>query len=416
MAFSDRIIDKDFDYNRLIQQIRPEMLQIQESVQNKIKDKTKVTNEIKKVLRTHCRRYLQNNDPSYMSGVDKIVEGTYSRMYGLNLLDKYLAIPDVSDVFVFGQRIMYIKNGERILANEQFQSIDDVKVIYKKIASNAGQNISTQEPSKDAELLDGSRVLLIISPEALEPYIVIRKHTQSDISIDKLVLQGLDSSVGTYIEQVKHGISEIKDLKDTTLREYLKIAIRERKNIIFVGGTGSGKTTFMNSLTHYIQKNHIIAVLEDTRELNLPLPFVYYLKTRDGDATVPSITYEDILRDCLRANPDRIMLTEIRTGESAYSLLQVLNSGHMGSMTSIHANGALEAIDKLEELITEYKNIPKRSLKGLISKAVDLIVYLQLDEDDDGNKTGRAIKEVIELNGLNKDTEEYIVNYLYYNK
>lgn len=416
MAFANRLTDKDFDYDSMITKIRPEMLYFQETLQARVKDKTKVTNIMKKTLKINIRRYLQNNCPVYMPVIDNIVKGTYSRMYGLNLLDKYLELPDVSDVFVFGQRIMYIKNGERILANEKFSSLDDVKIIYKKIASNAGQNISVQEPSKDAELLDGSRVLLIIEPEALEPYIVIRKHTKSDISIDELVLQGLDAPVGTYIKQKKLGISETKDLSNTTLREYLKTAIVARKNIIFVGGTGSGKTTFMNSLTHYIQKNHIVAVLEDTRELNLPLPFVYYLKTRKGSDTVPSITYEDILKDCLRANPDRIMLTEIRTGESAYSLLQVLNSGHMGSMTSIHANGALEAVDRLEELITEYKSIPKRSLRGLISKAVDIIVYLQLDEDEKGNKIGRAIKEIIEINGLDNDTEEYKINYLYYNK
>jgi|GEM_PF-643526 len=396
--------------------IRPTLLNYQEKIQNSSKNLAEIKEKIKKILKVNVRRYLQLNNPKYMPLLDKIIEEMYSKMYGLSYLDKYLAMPDVTDVILFGKKIMYIKNGQRLDAPEEFQTEEEVKVIYKKIASNAGKNISTQNPSQDAELLDGSRVLLIIEPEAAEPYIAIRKHTQSNISIDKLVLNGLDSKVGTHIETKKHSLIEQNNMKGIVVRDYLKEAIKERKNIIFVGGTGSGKTTFMNSLTYYIQKNHIVAVLEDTRELKLPLPYVYYLKTRKGDDTVPEISYEDILNDCLRANPDRIMLTEIRTGESAYSLLQVLNSGHRGSMTSIHANGAIEGIDRLEELITEYKNIPKRSLKELISKAVDIVIYLNQDEDEKGNKIGRAIKEIIEIKGFDPDTLKYNIDYIYLNK
>lgn len=416
MAFKDRVVDSDFNYELLINEIRPMVLNLQSKIQGNEKSGPGIKEEMIKELTVYIRRYLQLNFPGYVASTNDIVENTYSSMYGLGLLDKYLAMPDVNDVFLFGRRIMYIKNGERILADEVFATAEDVKVIYKKIASNAGQNISTQEPSKDAELLDGSRTLLIIEPEGVEPYIAIRKHTLSNISIDDLVLDGLDADVGTVIETKKESISETKDLTNFSVRKYLKESIVERKNILFVGGTGSGKTTFMGSLTHYIQKNHIVAVLEDTRELTLPLPFVYYLKTREGDDTVPAITYEDILQDCLRANPDRIMLTEIRSGESAYSLLQVLNSGHNGSMSSIHSNSCLDAIDKLEELITEHKNIPKQSLRGLISKAIDVVVYLKQDEDDKGNKTGRSIKEVLEITGLNHNTWEYETKYIYFNR
>lgn len=416
MGFSSRVNIDNFNYDLLIDRIRPNLLNIQETVQKGLSDVNEIKEQMKKELRMPVKQYIQSYDPSYISVINEIIDEVYAKMYGLNLLDKYLDMKDVSDVFLFGKKIMYIENGKRVLAKDTFNSLDEVKVLYKKIASNAGQNISTQEPSTDAELLDGSRVLMIIEPEAIEPYIVIRKHTKSNVSIDDLELRGLDFPVGTHIEKKRININDSNNLSDFVIRDYLKKAVENRRNIIFVGGTGSGKTTFMNSLTYYIQSNHIVAVLEDTRELNLPIPYVYYLKTRKGDgATVKDITYEDILNDCLRANPDRILLTEIRSGESAYALLQVLNSGHGGSMTSIHANSSLDAIDRLEELITEHKNIPKRSLRGLISKAVDIVVYLQLDEDEHGNKTGRAIKEILEVNGLNKKNDEYLINYVYLN-
>ncbi len=135
----------------------------------------------------------------------------------------------------------------------------------------------------------------------------------------------------------------------------------------------------------------------------LPLPYVYYLKTRKADGGSKPISYEDILNDCLRANPDRIMLTEVRTPESAYSLVHVLNSGHTGSMTSIHSKSALLSLERLEMLIKEHKPMDDRTLRLLISKAVDIVIFISLEEDDDGNKIGRMIKEIVEIHGINDD-------------
>lgn len=383
-----------FNFDLMIDIIRPQVLELEE------KDTKKLVLKLNNII----KNYLQEKFPMFLSNLNDITTLTYAKMFGLSLIDEYKDLPGVTDIFVFGTKIMYIRNGIRTLAPKRFNSIEEVKVIYRRIASGASQNISVQEPSKDCELYDGSRVLLIIEPEGIEPYIVIRNHTKADVSIDKLVLNGLDSPTGTIIENTKKtNLSEEIDLGNVTCREYLKAAVQNRKNIVFVGGTGSGKTTFMNALSYYIQKNHIVAVLEDTRELSLPLDYVYYLRTRKSDEKTKSITYEDLLRDCLRANPDRIMLTEIRTGESAYTLLHVLNSGHGGSMTSIHADGALKALDRLEELVGEFKDMNILTIRKLISKAIDCIVYLRQDEDENGNKIGRGIKEIVEINGLDNE-------------
>ncbi|ACQ51132.1 CpaF family protein (plasmid) [Clostridium botulinum] len=405
----------NFNFELLIQTIRPIMLRYSDLNGKDLKIQLRIV--IKQhLLKSAYRSYAASN-----STIDRITEEVYRKMYGLNVIDKYLALPDVTDVFMLGTKIMYIENGTRKLAPEKL-TIDEVTVIYKKIASDAEISISTEEPSKDCELLDGSRVKLIIPPESIEPYIIIRKHNLASASLDELALMGLELPINTIKEPAIKKISKnktenlIEIEQNQDIREYCKQAIIQRKNIVFVGPTGAGKTTFMNGLTHYIQKNHIVAVLEDTRELLLPLPYVYYLKTRNADGGKKPITYEDILNDCLRANPDRIMLTEIRIPESAYALIHVLNSGHAGSMTSIHAESALLALERLEMLIKEHKPMDDRTLRLLISKAVDIVIFLSLEEDDDGNKIGRMIKEIVEIHGINDDnsykTKYVLKNYI----
>jgi pilus assembly protein CpaF len=390
---------KRIDIDLIIKAIRPIMFNKQ--------------GDIKENLRIEVKKYLEQNFPHYLSEFENIVNEVYYKMYGLGVFEKYLKMEDVTDIFSFGTRVMYIKNGEKIDDPVGFKDIDEVKIIYNRMVSNALDNISWAEPSKDIELYDGSRVKVIIQPEAAEPYIIIRKHTQSNKNLDELKdgLPNLDDQIGT-IGTKKDKIGNEEEFTGS-ISDYLKHCVRTRKNVVVIGETGAGKTTLINAMTYYIQPKHIVAVLEDTREMELPLPYVFYLKTREEKEGAKAITYEDILNDCLRSNPDRIILTEIRTPISAYTFIHTLNSGHAGSFTTLHADDVAMGLDRLETLIREYKPMDIRVVKRLIAKAIDVLIFIGLSEDVKGNITGRTIKEIAELKGVDENGD-YILEYKYY--
>lgn len=357
---------RKIDIDLIVNAVRPQMINYQ----------NQGTDDLKGLLRLEVKKYLEQNLPHYVDNLYSITEEVYDKMYMLGPFEKYLKMDGVTDIISFGTRLMYIKDGVKYDDEKGFGNMEEVRILYERIVANSGQNISYAEPSKDAELPDGSRVKVIIPPEALEPYIIIRKHASLNKNLDELAfgLRGLGDSIGT-IEMIKKRTKEEESFNGT-LSEYFKMSVRNRRNIVVIGETGAGKTTFVNALTHYIQPKHIIAVLEDTRELKLPLPYVFYLKTREAKEGARAITYEDILYDCLRANPDRIILTEIRTPISAYTFINVLNSGHKGSFTTLHADNVGMALDKLETLIKEFKPIDDRVVRRLITKAVDVLVFI----------------------------------------
>jgi len=391
------------DYDLIAQAVRPELIGI-----------TGLDN-IKIAVRDAVSRYLEVNFPHYLAELDIVIDEVYNRLYGLGPLEKYLRMEGVTDIIVFGTRIMYVKDGVKYDAPESFKDLHQVETVYRRIVAAANKNISEAEPSVDAELYDGSRVLVVIPPEATEPYIVIRRHQKLMQKLDELA-EGLPDLLAPVTETVRRSqIYRGKKRTESftgTVAEYLIDAVKKRKNIMVIGETGAGKTTLINSLTHYIHPNHIVAVLEDTREIQAPLKYVYYFKTRDRTEGARAITYEDLLNDCLRANPDRIILTEIRTPESAFTLVNVLNSGHRGSMTTIHASSSLLGLDKLETLINEYKPLDKVLIRRMIARAIDVLVYLYLESDELGNTKRRAIGEIAELLDVD-DNGNYVLEYIY---
>ena len=361
------------------------------------------------------QRYLEENLPHLQPDLDIIADEVFNILYGLGPLEKYLQTEGVTDIIVFGTRIMYVKNGVKYDAPETFKDLQQVETVYSRIVAAANKNISEAEPSADAELYDGSRALVVIPPEAAEPYIVIRRHQMINQPLEKLA-DGLPDLLEPVTEkkrkaQIYRGKKSSKNFEGT-VGDYLIDSIKKRKNIMVIGETGAGKTTLVNSLTHYIHPNHIVAVLEDTREIQAPLKYVYYFKTREATEGARAITYEDLLNDCLRANPDRIILTEIRTPESAFTLVNVLNSGHRGSMTTIHASSSLLGLDKLETLINEYKDLDKVLIRRMISRAIDVLVYLYLESDELGNAKSRGIGEVAELLDVDENGN-YVLEYVY---
>lgn len=391
-------INADIDF--IINAVRPKMLSY--FGDPNIKDR----------LRIEVRKVLEANYPHLLADASIITETVYAKMYGLGPFEKYLKMEGVTDIFSFGTRVMYVRDGIKTDDETGFADMEEVRIVYERIVANAGQSISAAEPSVDAELYDGSRVKIIIPPEAAEPYIIIRKHTQINKSLDELKsgLKGLDDDIG-IIEREKRK-TEVGTYFKGSVAEYLKTCVRERKNIVVIGETGAGKTTLINALTHYIQPNHVVAILEDTREMDVPLKYVFYLKTREAKEGARAITYEDILNDCLRSDPDRIILTEIRTPISAYTFIHTLNSGHAGSFTTLHADDVEMGLDRLETLIKEFKPMDTEVVRRLIAKAIDVLVFIGLGQDELGNMTTREIKEVAELNGLD-ERGNYILDYKY---
>lgn len=342
--------------------------------------------KLKSPVTQYTVEYLKEHHP-YMMGdeeyVDKLTKTVYDRLYGLGPIEKHLKNPDVTDIIVIGTNILYVENGIKKDDPDTFLDYDDAKRVMDKIASAVGKTVNIAEPITDAELYDGSRALLVGMPTSDRPVMAIRKHTFSSKTL----------------EELRPGLQGLTD----EIIEYLKKQVEDKKNFVIIGQTGSGKTTFTNALTFSIQKNHIVAVLEDTRELKLPLKYVYYFQTREGGEDTPPITWSDILKACLRANPNRIILTEIRTPAAAYEFINVLNTGHKGSMTTIHASNAALGLERLEMLIKEHREMDDISLRKLIANAVDIVVFLDIIENEEGDSVGRIIRELVELKGVTED-------------
>ena len=334
---------------------------------------------LKTVLKAELEQYMRSKCPHELSNLDKYCEEIHDKLFGLGPVEKLLEDPNITDISVIGTRIMYKKNGVKIDAEERFADDTAVRVLQDRILAPLNKSVTTAMPSQDAELYDGSRALIVIPPQSERPIIIIRKHNMLNVPLERLA-------------------DNVDALQD--LNEYFKIVVKDRKNIIVAGETGAGKTTFINALGFEIQEKHVVAVLEDTREIKLNLPYVYYFRTREGAGEARQISYSNILRDCLRADPDRIILTEIRTPISAYEFIHVLNSGHRGSMTTIHANSCADALFRLEMLIQEHKYLESNIIRRLISRVADLVVFLKLKQDAKGNTVGRMLSEVVEINGI----------------
>lgn len=349
--------------------------------------------EIKRLVAARTETYLKENYPYLLEKKDDYATLVYDRLYGLGPIEKHLRNPRVNDIFVMGTKIMYIEDEIKKDDPVEFPSLDEVRRIIDKIAAGVGKTVNIANPHADAELYDGSRALLVIPPEIDRPTIIIRKHTSKRKQLHELAA-GLQNLTPEIIE-------------------YFKVGVKQRKNIVVIGQTGSGKTTFLGALTYFFPPKHVVAVLEDTRELDLPLDYVYYFKTRDASGEASEITWVDILRNCLRATPNRIILTEIRTGQAAYEFLEVLNSGHKGSMTTIHASSTYLGLQRLEMLIKDYKpNMDDTMLRRFIVGAVDILVFLDIIEDEKGDNVGRIMYELAEVKGLNDDGTynlEYII-------
>ncbi len=308
-----------------------------------------------------------------------VVAVLLNEMLGLGPLEVLLADETVTDIMVNGAKQVYVERGGKLeLTNVTFRNDAHVMNIATRIVSRIGRRVDETTPLVDARLADGSRVNIIIAPLALDgPSISIRKFSKKKITLDTMERQANISA---------------------DMAKVLKIASRCRLNILISGGTGSGKTTLLNALSRMIDAGERIVTIEDAAELQLQQPHVVRLETRPANLEGEGeITQRDLVRNALRMRPDRIILGEIRAGE-ALDMLQAMNTGHDGSMCTIHANRPREALTRLENMVamTGVK-LPNEAVRSQIAGAINMIV--QISRMRDGVRRITYITEVVGMEG-----------------
>ncbi len=310
----------------------------------------------------------------------ELIESLMHDMLGLGPLEPLLADEAVTDIMVNGPKQVYVeKKGKLVLSDCQFRDNAHVLSIASRIVSHVGRRVDESNPLVDARLADGSRVNIIIPPLAIDgPSISIRKFAKQKITLDTMERQGNLSTPAATV---------------------LRVAGRCRLNILISGGTGSGKTTLLNAISQLIDPGERIVTIEDAAELQMQQPHVVRLETRSANLEGGGeITMRDLLKNSLRMRPDRIILGEIRGGE-AIDMLQAMNTGHDGSLSTIHANRPREALTRLENMVgMSGINLPAKAVKNQIASAIDLIV--QVSRMRDGMRRITYISEVV---GMEED-------------
>jgi pilus assembly protein CpaF len=300
-------------------------------------------------------------------------------MLGLGPLEPLLADEAITDIMVNGPKQVYIERGGKLeLSGVVFRDDAHVMNVATRIVSRVGRRVDESNPLCDARLLDGSRVNIIIPPLAIDgPSISIRKFSKKKITLDVMMKQG---NISPQMATV------------------LKIAGRARLNILISGGTGSGKTTLLNALSQMIDSGERIVTIEDAAELQLQQPHVVRLETRPANLEGEGeITMRELVKNALRMRPDRIILGEVR-GAEAVDMLQAMNTGHEGSLGTIHANRPREALTRLENMVGMAGiNLPSKAVRTQIAAALDLIV--QVSRMRDGVRRITHVMEVVGMEG-----------------
>ena len=309
----------------------------------------------------------------------QIIKEIEDDVLGLGPLEALLYEPSISDILVNGYNKVYVERfGKLELTPVRFNDNNHLIKIIDRIVSRVGRRVDESSPMVDARLKDGSRVNAIIPPLAIDgPSLSIRR-----FSVDKM---GLDDLVG------KNALADY-------MAEFLKAAAKSKLNILISGGTGSGKTTLLNAISNFIPNNERIITLEDSAELQLQLPHVLRLETRPANIEGKGeVTLRDLVRNSLRMRPDRIVIGEVRSGE-AFDMLQAMNTGHEGSLTTVHANTPRDALARLENMVSMAGlDMPAKAIRKQISSAIHLII--QLSRLEDGSRRVISIQEIEGMEG-----------------
>jgi len=366
-------------------------------------DLTSMSNE---QLRSLIERTLENkiewargNSPEAwreLSGLNfrekrSIINGVYEAIRGLGILGEIIADPEITEVMINGYRDIFVEKAGRLKKLENhFESQQEFETIITHFVSDAGREVNESEPIVDTRLADGSRVNVVMPPIALNgPIVTIRRFPKEAMTVAKLL------EFGSITPEVA---------------EVLELLVRARYNIFVSGGTGSGKTTFLNALSNFIPKDERIITIEDSAELQIRnIDNLVRLETRnagpDGTGAIPM---KALIKSALRMRPDRIVVGEVR-GEEALDMLQAMNTGHDGSLSTGHANSTADMLSRLETMVLQgAAGLPSEAIRQQIGSAVDIIVHLSRLRDK-----SRKTVEIIEVLGYDAETRKFKTNTLY---
>ncbi len=318
-----------------------------------------------------------------------IVQQLYSGQRGFGLLDSIINDDEITEVMINGPDHIFIeKKGVQQRLNQKFESEDELERVIRRIVEQAGREVNQKTPIVDTRLPDGSRVNVVLPPISLcGPVVTIRKFSKEPMTMERLI------RLGSLTPEIA---------------EVLATLVKARYNIFICGGTGSGKTTFLNALSNFIPKSERIITIEDSAELQITgIDNLVSLETRNANTSGEGqITIRDLIRSALRMRPDRIVVGEVRGGE-ALDMLQAMNTGHDGSLSTGHANSTHDMLSRLETMVLQgAAGLPLEAIRQQIASAVDIIVHLSRLRDH-----SRKTMEITEVLGY--ENGEIQLNPLY---
>jgi pilus assembly protein CpaF len=350
-------------HSKLLASLTPEQLR----VLNKEGVREQIGNVVERLVR-------EEGVPMTSAERERITEEVLDEVFGLGPLEPLLKDPTVSDIMVNGYDSVYVERGGRISeTNIRFKDQAHVRMIIDRIVSNIGRRIDDSSPIVDARLEDGSRVCAVIPPLSLiGPVMTIRRFGKKLLGTEDLIRN---------------------ETLTTGMLDFLSGCVEARLNIVISGGSGSGKTTMLNTLSRYIPEEERVITIEDTAELQMQQSHVVRLETRPPNIEgAGAVTQRDLVINALRMRPDRIIIGECR-GPEAMDMMQAMNTGHDGSMTTCHANSAKDAFTRLETMVMMASSaIPDRVIRQMLASAVNIVV--QCARLNDGTRRVMSISEV----------------------
>lgn len=363
-------------------------LELQEEIHRQLDMSREMTDE--EIGEVIDQVILEKSRETYMSAVTKLTlrQELFNAIRRLDLLQELLDDKAVTEIMVNGsESVFYEKNGQIYTWDKHFESQDKLEDVIQQIVSKSNRQVNESVPIVDARLTDGSRVNVVLDPVALNgPILTIRKFPEEPVAMEDLIRWGSIS----------------KEAAD-----YLKTLVQAGYNIFVSGATSTGKTTFLNVLADYIPKNERVITIEDSAELQLQgIGNLVRLEVRQADSEgISGVTIRDLIRTSLRMRPDRIIVGEVR-GAEALDMIQSMNTGHDGSMSTGHANSPEDMLSRLETMILMGTDMPLRAIRKQIASSIDVIVQLGRLRD-----RSRRVVEITEVLDCRED--EYVLNSLF---
>ncbi len=370
--------ERQLQFQQLKQRIHQQLVERLDVQNLRTLPQDTVRKEVRILIRDLCNveKGLMNNTEQ-----EKLMDEVMDETFGLGPLEVLLKDGAISDILVNRYDRIYVeKRGRLEMAESGFRDNAHLRQIIDRIVGLVGRRIDETSPMVDARLKDGSRVNAIIPPLALDgPAMSIRRFGSKPLQLEDLI---------------RHGAFP------AAVMDFLAAAVQSRANVLISGGTGSGKTTLLNSLSRYIPADERVITIEDAAELQLQQPHVVRLETRPANIEGKGeVTQRDLVKNCLRMRPDRIIIGEVRSGE-ALDMLQAMNTGHEGSMTTVHANNTRDALGRLEVMIAMAGyDIPMKALRTQIASAIQIVV--QARRLTGGRRKVVSVSEITGMEGEN---------------